>query len=83
MWKLKYGTSDPIYKTETDHGQGEQTCGCHGEEGGSEMHEEFGVGRNKLLHLKWISNEVLPRSTGNYVQSLGVEHNGRYYEKRM
>jgi len=28
---LKYGTDDPIYKTETDHGQGEQTCGYQGE----------------------------------------------------
>ena len=23
MWNLKYGTDDPIYKTETDHGHGE------------------------------------------------------------
>ena len=28
MCNLKYGTSDPIYKTETDCGHGEQTCGC-------------------------------------------------------
>ena len=28
MWNLKYGTNDPIYKTETKHG--EQTCGCQG-----------------------------------------------------
>ena len=27
MCNLKYGTDDPIYKTETDHGQGEKTCG--------------------------------------------------------
>ena len=26
MWNLKYGTDDPIYKTETDHGHREQTC---------------------------------------------------------
>ena len=30
MWNLKYGKSDPIYKTETDHGHGEYTCGCQG-----------------------------------------------------
>ena len=41
------------------------------------MNGEFGVGRCKLLHLEWISNEVLLYSTGNYVQSLGVEHDGR------
>ena len=28
MWNLKYGTDDPIYKTEADHRHGEQTCGC-------------------------------------------------------
>ena len=27
LWNLKYGTNDLIYKTEADHGQGEQTCG--------------------------------------------------------
>ena len=47
------------------------------EEGrGSGMEGEFGVGRGKLLH-EWISNEVLLYSTGNCVQSLGLEHDGR------
>ena len=55
MWNLKYGTNDPIYKTEGDHGRGEQTCGCWGvgrERGGNEINWEFGVGRCKLLHLE-------------------------------
>ena len=30
MWNLKYGTNDPIYKTETDHSQGKLTCGSQG-----------------------------------------------------
>ena len=30
---------------------------------------ELGVSRCKLLHLEWISNEVLLYSTGNYIQS--------------
>ena len=30
MWNLKYGTGKPIHKTETDHSQGEQTCGSQG-----------------------------------------------------
>ena len=38
---------------------------------------EFGVGRCKLLHLEWISSEVLMCSTGSYIQSLGIEHDGR------
>ena len=30
MWNLKYGTNDPIYKIETDHGHGEQTMVARG-----------------------------------------------------
>ena len=31
----------------------------------------------KPLHSEWISNEILLYSTGNPIQSLGVEHDGR------
>ena len=48
MWHLKQGTDDPIYRTETNHGHGEQTSVCRGGETG----REFGVGRCKLLHLE-------------------------------
>ena len=37
MWNLKYGTDDSIYKTETDHSQGDQTCGSQREGRGSGM----------------------------------------------
>jgi len=46
------------------------------------MDWEFGVNRCKLLHLEWISSEVLLYSTGNSVQSLGTEHDGGGYEKK-
>jgi len=45
-----------------------------GDGGGSRMDGELGVGRCKLLHLEWISNEVLLYSTGDYIQSLAIEH---------
>ena len=45
------------------------------------MDREFGVGRFKPLYLELMSNRVLLHSTGNYIQSLGIEHNERYYEK--
>ena len=48
-----------------------------GEEGWSGMDWKFGVSRCKLLHLEWISNEVLLYSTRNYIQSIGIEHDGR------
>ena len=47
------------------------------EGGGGGMDQEFGLGQCELLHLEWISSEVLLYSTGNYIQSLGIEHNGR------
>ena len=47
-----------------------------GEGGGSGMDGEFGVSRCKLLHLEWISHEVLMYSTGNSIQSLVIAHDG-------
>ena len=51
-------------------GLGEQTCGCRGQgglRGENGVDWEFGVSRCKLLHLDWISNEILLFSTGNYI----------------
>ena len=47
------------------HAHDKQTCGCQGGVGRSGMDLEFGVIRYKLLHLEWISNEILLCSTGN------------------
>ena len=60
LWNLIYGENQPIYRTVT-HGHREQTWGCQGGRGGGggEMDWEFGVSRCKLLHVEWISNEVL------------------------
>ena len=38
--------------------------------------------KNLLLHLEWISNEILLYGTGNHIQSLRIEHDGRQYEKK-
>ena len=53
-----------------------------GDRGGSEMDREFGVSRCKLLHVEWISNETLLHSTGNAIQSLGIDHDGREYGRK-
>ena len=53
-----------------------------GEVGVCGMDWGFGVSTCKLLHLEWISNEVLLYSTGNYIQSLGTDHDGRLYKER-
>ena len=53
-----------------------------GEGKGSGMDGESGVGRCKLFHLGWISKEVLLYSTENSIQSPGIDHDGREYEKK-
>ena len=59
------------------HIHGEQTCGCQGRGRGSGVDWESGGRRCKLLHLEWIGNVVLLDSTGNYIQSPGVEYDRR------
>ena len=41
------------------------------------MEGKFGVSRCKLLHLEWISDEVLLDSTGYSTQSLGIDYDGK------
>ena len=48
-----------------------------GEGEGEGMDREFGVGRCKLSYLELMSNVVLQDSTGNYIQSLRIEHDGQ------
>ena len=45
--------------------------------GGSGMDRDFGVSRYKLLHLEWISNEVLLYNTGNHIQSFLIGYDRR------
>ena len=45
-----------------------------GEWGRNGMNWEFGISRCKLLHLKWMSNEVLFYSIENYIQSPVTEN---------
>ena len=54
-----------------------------GEKEGSGRDWEFGISRCKLLHLEWISDEVLLYTTGNYSQYLGIEHDRRYVRKEI
>ena len=62
--------------------RGERTCGCPWAGAREWDGLGVGVGRCKHLHLEWISNGVIPHSTENYVQSLGVTPDGRRYEKK-
>ena len=54
----------------------EHTCGCQGGWGvGGGMEWEFGISRCKLLYVEWINNKVPLYSTGNFIQSPGINHN--------
>ena len=64
-------------KQKQTHRPREQPCGCQGGGGGRGMNGKFGVSRCKILCSEWISSEVLTYSTGNSIQSLGTEHDGR------
>ena len=74
MWNLKYGTKEPMYKTETDSQTENRLVVAKGE---GEGWTELGVSGCKLLYLEWIGNEVLLYGTGNYIQSPTLEHDGR------
>ena len=65
IWNLIYGKNKPFHRKETN-GLGEQICGCQWGREESEMGWESGVNRCKLLHLEWISNEIL-LYTGKYI----------------
>ena len=43
---------------------------------------EFGVSKCKLLRIEWINNKALLYSTGNYIQYLEINHNGKEYLKK-
>ena len=77
MWNLKYGTDEPIYRTERLIDTENKLVAAKGEGEGVGVDWEFGVSRCKLLHLEWISSKVLLYSTENYIQCPVIEHDGR------
>ena len=58
-------------------------CGVHVQKNLSFKIWKFGVSRCKLLLLEWINNKVLLHSTGKYIQTPRIDHNGKEYLKRM
>ena len=77
MWNLKYGTNEPIYEMETESWEQRTDLWLPWWGGGAQDGWEFGVNRYKLLHIEWINNKVLLYSSGNYILSPGINHNGK------
>ena len=67
-------------KQKQTHRRRIQTSGCQGGAGKREMYGGFGDGRCKRLHSEWI-NKVLLYSTGNYIQSPGINHKEKNIKK--
>ena len=69
-------------KQKQTYRHGEQTCGCQG--GGGKKWDEWGVWgwQMRAITIRMISNEVLLYRIGNYIKSLGIDHNGRQYQKK-
>ena len=66
-----------IYKTETDSWTWRTDFQSIGKGEGHVIDWKFEASRCKLLYLEWISNEFLLYTTGNYIQSFGVDHDRR------
>ena len=80
MWNLKYGTNDPIYKTEADHRHGEQTCGSQRQRG--REWDGQGIWGWYMQTVTFGIHKQWRYSTGNYIQSLGIDHDGRESKKK-
>ena len=59
------------------HRQGEETCAFLGGGEGRGMEQELGFNRWKPFHSEWIDNKFLLYSAGNYIQSPGIDHDGK------
>ena len=68
-------------KQKQNQGHREQARGCQGTGGGKGKYWEFGISRCKLVYIEWINKKALLQSTGNYIQSPVINHNGEEYEK--
>ena len=68
---LKYDTNEHIYETDS-----KQTCGCQAIQTGNGL--GVWVPRCRLLYIEWIKNQILPYTTGNYIQYPMIDHNEKY-----
>ena len=61
-------------KQEQTHKHREQACDCQGRKDW-----KLGLADEIYLYIEWIKNEVLQYGTGNFIQYLGINHNGKEY----
>ena len=67
-------------KQKQTHRHRKQTYGYKRKQWGG-INWEYGINRYTPLYIKQVSNKDLLYSTGNYIQSPVINHNGKKYEK--
>ena len=72
----------PLLEMANNQGIYDRLVVAKGKGRGSGVDWEFEVSRCKILHLEWMRKEILLYSTGNYIPSLGINHDGKQYLKR-
>ena len=81
VWNLKYDTNGLIHETESDlHTERIHLWFPRERRAWGGMDWEFGISTCKLLGINY---KVLLYSTGNYIQSPIMKHNGKEYEKEL
>ena len=53
------------------------------EVGGRGLDWDLGISRCRLVYIEWINNKVLLYSTGNCIQYLVINHNGKNMKKNV
>ena len=77
MWNLKYGTNDPIHKTETDHRHGQQTCDCLGGRGRVKDGQGVWGWKMQTITFRMDKQTGLLYNTGDHVLPLRLKSDGR------
>ena len=53
------------------------------EVGGRGLDWDLGISRCRLVYIEWINNKALLYSTGNCIQYLVINHNGKNMKKNV
>ena len=82
---LKNNTNEFIHEIETDSQTDTESKlkVTKGEKDSGRMNQEYWINRHKGLYRKQISNKVLLYNTGNYIQYLVINYNGKEPENKI
>ena len=77
MWHLQCYTNELVYKTDSQTQKADLLLPRG--KGGGGTNREIGMSRCKLFYTGWMDNELLLYYTGHYIQSAGINYNGKEY----